>query len=358
MPKTTEELYKELIEKGNSAQQKANDILTQIDNRPAFQYDARTDPLYQSYKDQYVHQGKRAMEDTMGQAAGLTGGYGSTYSQSVGNQAYNEYLTKLNSQIPVLAQQARAAYDAEGQRMMDRYNLALNEANTAYAQGRDALGDMRYDQEYADKIAYQDWQKQQQQQQWDYEVAQKSKAQAYEMAMQMISTGQTPANDLLSQAGISSDYARAMAAYYKQQAALSGSSGGGRSYSSGSGSRGRSRSSGSNGKGGGSSSGNGTNGEPKGGGKTSFEASAIGSTDLDRYARMYGSAASSSKDPQSVFDKLLALYTQKYGSQSNARSKGYYDQWAAGLDEWWRSVRQRAVDAGYIRGYKNFGGGL
>lgn len=238
MPKTAEEIYKELIEKGNAAQQQANDLLSQIDNRPAFQYDAASDPLYQSYKDQYVHQGKRAMEDTMGQAAGLTGGYGSTYSQSVGNQAYNEYITKASAQIPVLAQQARAAYDAEGQRMMDRYNMARAVAGEAYAQGRDALGDIRYNQEYADKIAYQDWQKQQaeldrqqQQQQWDYKVSQESKSQAYEMAMQMISTGQTPSNDLLAQAGISADYARAMAAYYKQQAALSGSSrgGGGRS---------------------------------------------------------------------------------------------------------------------------------
>ena len=243
MPKTTEELYRELIEKGNAAQQQANDLLSQYDNRPAFSYDARNDPLYQSYKDQFVHQGKRAMEDTMGQAAGLTGGYGNTYAQSVGNQAYNEYLTKLNAEIPALAQSARAAYDAEGQRLMDRYNLALNEANTAYAQGRDALGDIRYDQEYADKIAYQDWQKQQaeldrqeQQKQWDYKVSQESKSQAYEMAMQMISTGQTPSNDLLAQAGISADYARAMAAYYKKQAALSGSSGGGRS-SGGGGSR-------------------------------------------------------------------------------------------------------------------------
>lgn len=227
MPKTAEEIYKEMIEKGNAAQQQANDLLSQIDNRPAFQYDAATDPLYQSYKDQYVHQGKRAMEDTMGQAAGLTGGYGSTYSQSVGNQAYNEYITKASAQIPVLAQQARAAYDAEGQRLLDRYNLARGVADTAYAQGRDALGDIRYDKEYADQLAYQEWQKQQAQQQWDYKVSQESKSQAYEMAMQMISTGQTPSNDLLAQAGISADYARAMAAYYKQQAALSGSSRGG-----------------------------------------------------------------------------------------------------------------------------------
>lgn len=344
MPKTTEELYKELIEKGNSAQQKANDILTQIDNRPAFQYDARTDPLYQSYKDQYVHQGKRSMEDTMGQAAGLTGGYGSTYSQSVGNQAYNEYLTKLNSQIPVLAQQARAAYDAEGQRMMDRYNLALNEAGTAYAQGRDALNDMRYDQEYADKIAYQDWQKQQQQQQWDYEVAQKSKAQAYEMAMQMISTGQTPANDLLAQAGISADYARAMAAYYKQQAALAASSGKGRSYSSGSGSRGRSRSSGTTPATSPTSDPNqqpetepetDPNAEPKDKEKTYAPAT---NAEIDAFARRYAHTVNNKLNDSSDYSKaMMTDFEKRFGADNDV----------------WTRIRQWALDRGYIRGYQN-----
>ena len=337
MPKTTEELYKELIEKGNSAQQKANDILTQIDNRPAFQYDARTDPLYQSYKDQYVHQGKRAMEDTMGQAAGLTGGYGSTYSQSVGNQAYNEYLTKLNSQIPVLAQQARAAYDAEGQRMMDRYNLALNEAGTAYAQGRDALNDMRYDQEYADKIAYQDWQKQQQQQQWDYEVAQKSKAQAYEMAMQMISTGQTPGNDLLSQAGISADYARAMAAYYKQQAALAASSGGGKSYSSGGGSRGRSRSPGTTPA---TSPTSDPNQQPETEPPTEPPKTYAPPTtaEIDAFARRYAHAVNNKLSEESDYGyAMITDFENRFGVDNDL----------------WPRVRQWALDRGYIRGYKN-----
>lgn len=188
MAKTTEDIYKDLLAKGNAAQQQANDILSAYDNRPSFSYNANADSAYKAIRDQYVHQGQRAMQDTMGQAAGLTGGYGSTYAQAVGNQAYNEYLTKLSGVGVEMANQARAAYDAEGQRMLDRYNMALNAANTAYNQGRDALADQRYDQE-----------------------------RNYSMAMQMIQSGQTPDTALLQAAGIDPGYAQKMAAYYAAQ---------------------------------------------------------------------------------------------------------------------------------------------
>ena len=51
-----------------------------------FKYNVNADPLYQQYKDQYIQGGKLAMMDTMGKAAALTGGYGSTYGQQVGQQ--------------------------------------------------------------------------------------------------------------------------------------------------------------------------------------------------------------------------------------------------------------------------------
>lgn len=235
MPKTTEELYQELLAQGNQYQQQANDLLSQYDNRGAFSYDPNNDASYQALKNLYVNQGRRAMQDTMGQAAGLTGGYGSSYSQSVGNQAYNEYLTKLNAEIPGLAQQARAAYDAEGQRMLDRYNLALNAANTAYGQGRDALGDLRYEQEwaqkqqeYADDLAYRDWQKQQaeasaasDQAYREWQMQRSDQSDARDIAMMMIQMGQTPNAELLAKAGLSASDAQIMARYYAQQAALS-----------------------------------------------------------------------------------------------------------------------------------------
>lgn len=233
MPKTTEELYKELLEQGKQYQQQANDYLSAYDNRGQFSYDAENDPMYQSLKNQYVHQGRRAMEDTMGQAAGLTGGYGSTYAQGVGNQAYNEYLTQLNGQIAGLAQQARANWDAEGDRMLDRYNLALNAANTAYGQARDALGDIRYDKEYADSQAYQ---------QWQMNRADQSDARSY--AEMMIKMGLMPSSDVLAAAGWSEADVKRMVDYYKQMQAQAasggirsggGSGGGGNGNGSGSG---------------------------------------------------------------------------------------------------------------------------
>lgn len=227
MPKSTEELYQELLAQGQQYQQQAKDLLTQYDNRPAFSYNADTDPIFQSYKDQYVHQGQRAMEDTMGQAAGLTGGYGSSYSQSVGNQAYNEYLTKLNAQIPVLAQQARQAYDAEGDRLLDRYNLALNAANTAYGQGRDALGDLRYEQETAynrerDALADQRYQDE-----LNYNRQQSEMNSARDYATYLLGMGIMPSAEQLAAAGMTPQEAAAIQAYYRNQMALA--AGGGRS---------------------------------------------------------------------------------------------------------------------------------
>lgn len=216
MPKTTEEIYQELLQQGNNYQQQANDYLNQYDNRGQFRYDANNDPVYQSLRDQYVHNGRRAMQDTMGQAAGLTGGYASSYGQSVGNQAYNEYLTKLSAQIPGLAAEARAAYDAEGDKLLSRYNLALNAAGNAYNQARDALGDMRYDKEYADSQAYQKWQ-----------MDRAAQGDAYDRAMALIQIGRVPDEASLQAAGLSAEDAKYMAEYYanllaQQQAGRSG----------------------------------------------------------------------------------------------------------------------------------------
>lgn len=71
-------------------------------NSASFSYDLNSDPLYQQYKDSYLKEGKRAMEDTVGNASSLTGGYANSYAVSAGNAAYNEYVDKLNNVIPEL----------------------------------------------------------------------------------------------------------------------------------------------------------------------------------------------------------------------------------------------------------------
>jgi hypothetical protein len=90
-------------------------------NRPDFRYDANGDALYRHYKDRYTELGKRAMQDTMGQAAALTGGYGSSYAQNVGQQAYQSYLSKADDVIPELYQLAYDRYRDKGDRLYKTY---------------------------------------------------------------------------------------------------------------------------------------------------------------------------------------------------------------------------------------------
>lgn len=120
------------------------DIYDKIVNREAFKYDYASDPLYGVYKDQYVQGGKQAMKDTMGQAAALTGGYGSSYGQAVGQQQYDAYLQRLNDVLPTLYGQAFDVYNAEGDRLQREFALAGAMRDTEYQQFRDEVGDQQY----------------------------------------------------------------------------------------------------------------------------------------------------------------------------------------------------------------------
>lgn len=137
-------------------------IYDQIVNRPKFSYDYSTDPIYGQYKEQYVQQGKQAMKDTMGQAAALTGGYGSSYGQAVGQQTYDDYITRLNEMLPTLYNQAYTQYENEGDRLNQQYSLAADMRNTAYGTYRDQVGDQQYAdamaaQQATDRAALGDW---------------------------------------------------------------------------------------------------------------------------------------------------------------------------------------------------------
>jgi peptidoglycan hydrolase-like protein with peptidoglycan-binding domain len=109
-----------------------NGIIDRIMNREDFSYDVNSDALYQQYKDQYSALGKLAMQDTMGQAAGLTGGYGSSYASTAGNQAYQSYLSQLNEVVPELYGMARDQYNQEGQEMYNQYGLLVDQENQDY----------------------------------------------------------------------------------------------------------------------------------------------------------------------------------------------------------------------------------
>lgn len=142
-----------------------DEIYEKITTRKPFTFDLDENSLYQQYKNQYVALGQQAMADTQGKAAGLTGGYGSSYSQNVGQQAYNAYLEQLNQLVPDLYAQAHSIYDREGQDLLDLYHLKTQQESADYARWQDAY--RGWLEEYG--LAMQEQDRKQQQENWQKE---------------------------------------------------------------------------------------------------------------------------------------------------------------------------------------------
>lgn len=130
-------------------QTQIDDIIGRILNREEFSYDVNEDALYQQYKDQYIQGGKMAMQDTMGQAAAMTGGYGNSYAATVGNQAYQAYLSQLNEVVPELYGMALDRYNMEGEEMYNRYGLLSDQESQDYARYIDSYNQWLAERDYA-----------------------------------------------------------------------------------------------------------------------------------------------------------------------------------------------------------------
>ena len=150
----TQTLLDQLSSGRTSYTDKVNEMLKNIENKEPFSYDMNSDTLFQNALASAMNSGQLAMQDTMGQAAALTGGYGSTYSQAVGNQAYNQEIQGAYDQLPEFYQLARDTYDKDLQQLYDKldmYNTAdaieYERLANAYGANADAAARL-YDQEY------------------------------------------------------------------------------------------------------------------------------------------------------------------------------------------------------------------
>lgn len=207
-------------------------------NRDPFSYDMASDALYQQYADQHTRLGNQAMQDTLGQAAALTGGYNSSYSQGAGQQTYQRYLEQLNNLVPELYGQARDTYYREGQDMLNAAELAAQGYNQETA---DYWNNLNYWAQQAGNEQNQYWQQKgfDQSEYWnqrDYEQQQaafaaEQKQAAYGNLVTAISnTGYQPTDAELAAAGMTREEANKWANYYAMQQAQvfsSGSGGGG-----------------------------------------------------------------------------------------------------------------------------------
>ena len=125
-----------------------NDTIAKILNQEKFSYDLNKDALYQQYADQFTTQGKLASMDVMGQAAAMTGGYGNSYAQTAGQQAYQSYLQQLNDVVPELYGMALDQHNQERQALYDQASLMAQMEDQDYGRYRDQLSDYYTDLNY------------------------------------------------------------------------------------------------------------------------------------------------------------------------------------------------------------------
>jgi hypothetical protein len=112
-----------------SHKENTDDYMNRYKNH-TFNFNANA--LYNQYAPQYQKQARLGMEDAIGRAAALTGGYGSSYAQAVGQQAYYNQMDKLDDRI------------------LDLYNIA-------YGQYRDEKNDLLGMANYYNGLAQQDY---------------------------------------------------------------------------------------------------------------------------------------------------------------------------------------------------------
>ena len=134
---------------------KLNELYDSIMNRDKFSYDFNADSMYKMYKDKYTQSGQNAMKNAMAQNAALSGGYGNSYAQTVGQQTYQNYLQQLNDMLPTLRNQAYQEYQDENNRMLQQYNLTNDAYNREYGQYRDSVSDWQSDRAF-NQSNYQD----------------------------------------------------------------------------------------------------------------------------------------------------------------------------------------------------------
>ena len=106
----------------------------------------RNSAQYADLAKTYGQQGKRAMEDTLGQVAARTGGLASSYATGAANDSYNQYMQTLENA-------AMALYDSEYARKQSQYNMMRDLEDLNYGRAVDAykLGYGKYRDELTDE---------------------------------------------------------------------------------------------------------------------------------------------------------------------------------------------------------------
>lgn len=158
----------------NPYAEQRDSLMNSLMNREQFSYDPNSDPLFQSYRQMNLREADRATQNTLGQAAAMTGGMPSTAAINAASQAGDYYRAQINDALPQFADSAYqkhidelgldfdtlSALNSLSQQKRDEYDT---DRNFAYNQWTDELGfqsdkentaleNERYKTEYGDAM--------------------------------------------------------------------------------------------------------------------------------------------------------------------------------------------------------------
>lgn len=88
-----------------------------------FSYDPENDLAYKLIRDENRKAARLAMEDTLGKATAMTGGYSNTYAQGAAQQAYAGELSKAADYIPELYEAAYGRFSDDRDSLSDSIKL-------------------------------------------------------------------------------------------------------------------------------------------------------------------------------------------------------------------------------------------
>ena len=120
-------------------------LFDKILNRGKFEYDMNADTLYKQAMDKFSAQAKMGMQDTMGQAQSMTGGYGNSYAQTAGQQMYDKTMQNVTDMLPAMEERAHARWRGEGDDMARDLSISQSMEQDEYGRYRDAKGDWQFD---------------------------------------------------------------------------------------------------------------------------------------------------------------------------------------------------------------------
>jgi hypothetical protein len=156
-------------------QAELDNVMAQIMGQGKFEYNMNGDAMYQQYADMYKNNANLAMQNAMAQASAMSGGYGSSYAQMVGQQAFAQEMQGLNDVGLELYDRAYAQDQAARNDLKDQYNMlaareeqaynrGIDERNFEYQQGRDETADSQWQQsfdynKYLDEIEQSNYEK-------------------------------------------------------------------------------------------------------------------------------------------------------------------------------------------------------